>query len=132
MDPFTASLIIGGGTKILSGISGAENKKKQMLAAAEQTRYSPWTGSNGNAAFNEAAKQNPFADTIQGLAGTAGSAFAQSAADDKFNLMKQAQLDAKSGGQMSALDSYKMPEQPKMFGGENQDNPWDLMNRRRS
>lgn len=107
MDPLTLGIM--GGLNIFKGLLGASQKKKQMLAAAEQTRYSPWTGETGNAAFNAAAAQNPYGEMMGGLASSFATSMAQGAAADKAKLEKEAV--AASNPVNSALSNFKMANQ---------------------
>lgn len=90
MDPVTASLVLSGGLGILGMANQNAQKKQQMLAAAEQTRYAPWTGQSGNGAFNDAMKIDPFGGMLKNVAGAGAGAMAQQSSDQKYDKMLSA------------------------------------------
>lgn len=128
MDPFTAMLIAQGGMALLGAGNSASQKKQQMLSAAAETRYAPWTGNSGTNAFNSAEKEDPTGDLVKQAANIAGNAFATSAANAKTTGLQNAQASVNplSGGSMNQyftnqtqtpwyqalLASSKTPAQP--------------------
>lgn len=116
-------LALSGGLRFAKMKNDAAAKKAQMQAAAEQTRYSPWTGETGNAAFNQALQTKPMGDFLQGAAGDIAGHFAGQAAQEQAGLNRQAWMAANDPA-TGALQNFKLSG-----GASSTDSPWvDMFN----
>jgi hypothetical protein len=91
MDPITMALVMGGTGMLVNEMNNQQTRKMnkaQGVAAAEQTRFSPWT-KMGAGQFTPTPEKSSIGAGLQG--GMAGASFAQSydAAQAQKNLMDQ-------------------------------------------